>query len=103
MLTKGWYRAVLGYFAIYKRAGCKKPHRSGRRIDLDIPGLWVMYEIVDCADLAASDPGFRQQIRKGVSGMMCKNVLDYRAQSVAVFHTIRVAVKSRIRDEAWRY
>ena len=70
MLTKGWYRAVLGYFAIY------------------IPGLWVMYEIVNCADLAASDPGFRQQIRKGVSGMMCKNVLDYRAQSVAVFHTI---------------
>ena len=36
-------------------------------------------EIVNCADLAASDPGFRQQIRKGVSGMMCKNVLDYRA------------------------
>ena len=88
MLTKGWYRAVLGYFAIYKRAGCEKPHRSGRRIDLDIQGLWVMYEIVNCADLATSDPGFRQQIRKGVSGMMCKNVFDYRAQSVAVFHTI---------------
>ena len=63
MLTKGWYRAVSGYFAIYKRAGCEKLHRSGRRIDLDIPGLWVMYEIVNCADLAASDPGFRQQIR----------------------------------------